>query len=68
MPNRKLKPISRFFGEIGFVIWIEKDYNLEAMPMKYMGNDIHLSRISVRKRGNHVTGVNFTVDPDGSEV
>ncbi len=36
--------------------------------MNYMGNDIHLSRISVRKRGNHVTGVNFTVDPDGSEV
>ena len=68
MPIHKLKLISRFFDEINFVIWIEKDYNLEAMPMKYMGNDIHLSRISVRKRGNHVTGVNFTADPDGPEV
>ena len=32
--------------------------------MKYIGNDIHLSRISMGKRGNHVTGVNFTA---GSE-
>lgn len=36
MPIHKLKLISRFFDEIDFVIWIEKDYNLEAMPMKYV--------------------------------
>ncbi|QYK63879.1 hypothetical protein KAI37_04229 [Paenibacillus sp. S25] len=36
--------------------------------MKYIGNDIQLSRISMGKRGNHVTGVNFTADPGGSEV